>query len=170
MPTIEIVAINSTGINLNQADFEIAIIEENNLESHRGLFYDLLKKEKGVVIHIGNPEFKDDKEGGFFAGDIINWDFKPINKIVAVIDPSDIDYDSLISDQFEFKFEKEYKKDIIELMKLALESSPINKIYFLTDYQLGPVEATKESVSNIAEFWTMHDKNGLIFNRLYEIN
>ena len=38
MPTIEIASINSTGLGLNQADFDIAIIEENKLESHRGLF------------------------------------------------------------------------------------------------------------------------------------
>lgn len=71
MPTIEIASIKSTGLGLNQADFDVAIIEENKLESHRGLFYDLLRKQSGVIVHIGNPDFKDDKEGGFFAGQII---------------------------------------------------------------------------------------------------
>jgi len=46
MPTIEIASINSTGLRLNQADFDVAIIEENKLESHRGLFYDLLKSNQ----------------------------------------------------------------------------------------------------------------------------
>ena len=77
MPTIEIASINATELRLNQADFDIAIIEENKLESHRGLFYELLKKQSGVIVHIGNPDFKDDKEGGYFAGAIIDWDFQP---------------------------------------------------------------------------------------------
>ncbi len=170
MPTIEIASINSTRLNLNQVEFDVAIIEQNKLESHRGMFNDLLRNEQGTIIHIGNPDLKDDKEGGFFAGDLINWDFRPTNKIIAIVDPSDTDYDSLISQQFQFQFEEEFRKDIIKLLEFALESSPINKIYFLTDYQFGPVGATKESGNSIADFWTKHDKNGLIFNRLYEIN
>ena len=50
MPTIEIASINSTGLGLNQADFDVAIIEENKLESHRGLFYDLLRQQNGVIV------------------------------------------------------------------------------------------------------------------------
>ena len=64
MPTIEIASINSTG--LDQADFNVAIIEENKLESHRGLFYDLLREQNGAIVHIGNPDFKADKESGFY--------------------------------------------------------------------------------------------------------
>jgi hypothetical protein len=67
MPTIEIASLNSTGLGLDQADFDVAIIEENKLESHRGLFYDLLRQQNGVIVHIGNPDFKDDKEGVFFC-------------------------------------------------------------------------------------------------------
>lgn len=170
MPTIEITSINSTGLNLNQVEFDVAIIEQNKLESHRGMFYDLLRNEQGVIIHIGNPNLKDDKEGGFFAGDLINWDFRPTNEIIAIVEPSDPDYESLISQQFQFQFEEKFREDMIKLMELALESSPINKIYFLTDYQSGPVAATKESGNTITDFWTKHDINGLIFNRLYEIS
>ncbi len=77
MPTIEIASINSTRLGLNQADFDVAIIEEDKLESHRGLFYDLLRQQNGVIVHIGNPNFKDDKESGYFAGAIVEWDFEP---------------------------------------------------------------------------------------------
>ena len=45
MPTIEIASINSTGLNLKSEDFKVAIIEENKLVSHRGLFYDFLKTQ-----------------------------------------------------------------------------------------------------------------------------
>lgn len=65
MPTIEIVSLKSNGLEINQEDFNVAIIEENILESHRGLFYDLLSKQQGTIVHIGNPDYKYDKEGGF---------------------------------------------------------------------------------------------------------
>ncbi len=75
MPTIEIASTNSKGLDLRQADFHVAIIEENKLESHRGHFYDFLYHQQGTIIHIGNPEFADDKEGGYSAGNIINWNY-----------------------------------------------------------------------------------------------
>jgi hypothetical protein len=73
MPTIEIVSLGAEELGLDQNDFQLAIIEDNQMESDRGLFYDFLKQQKGIMIHVGNPEFKDDKEGGFFAGQIVNW-------------------------------------------------------------------------------------------------
>lgn len=53
MPTIEIASINSTGLRLGQADFNVAIIEDVELVNHRGLFYDLLRQKTGTIIHIG---------------------------------------------------------------------------------------------------------------------
>ena len=100
MPTIEIASINSTGLGLNQADFDVAIIEENKLESHRGLFYDLLRQQNGVIIHIGNPDFKDDKEGGYFAGAIVDWDFEPGDIIIPEFDENDPTYNSGANQQF----------------------------------------------------------------------
>lgn len=46
MPTIEIISIGADELGLKQTDFDIAIIEENKLISHRGLFNDFLKKTK----------------------------------------------------------------------------------------------------------------------------
>lgn len=77
MPTIEIVSVGASRLNLNQSNFEIALIEENKIESHRGLFYDWLIHQEGVIVHLGNPEFKEDKNGGFFAGELIDWSFEP---------------------------------------------------------------------------------------------
>lgn len=134
MPTIEIVSANSTGLDLTKADFDVAIIEENTAISHRGLFSENILQKNGTIIHIGNPDFKHDKEGGFFAGHLINWEFRPNNKIIAIVDPSEAEYDSLNSQQFQFQFNEEFRKDILKLMELALEGSPIKKIYFLTDY------------------------------------
>lgn len=72
MPTIEIASINSKRLGLNQADFDFAIIEEDKLESHRGLFDDLLRQQNGVILHIGNPDCKHDENAGYFAGAIVD--------------------------------------------------------------------------------------------------
>ena len=114
MPTIEIVSVKSNGLLLDQNDFKVAIIEENKLESHRGLFFNFLINQKGTIIHIGNPDFKDEKEEGYFAGKLVNWDF---------------DSDT------NFQFIEEYKEDLKKILLVAIEKSPVNQAYFLSDYQ-----------------------------------
>jgi hypothetical protein len=169
MPTIEIASINSTGLGLNQADFDVAIIEENKLESHRGLFYDLLRQQNGVIVHIGNPDFKDDKEGVFFAGQIIDWDFELTEIYLPEFDENDSTDNRGANQQFRFKFFNQYKTDIDNLLKIALDSSPIKKVCFLTDYQFGPENGKTEIIYTITDFWTQHDKEGLGLNTLYEM-
>ena len=169
MPTIEIVSINSTKIGLSQTDFDIAIIEENKLISHRSLFYDLLLEQNGVIIHIGNPDLKDDKEGGFYAGAIVDWDFEPGDIIIPEYDENDPTYNRGANQQFRFKFLKQFKSDIDKLLKIALDNSPIKKVYFLTDYQFGPENGKIEIIYTITDLWTQHDNEGLGLNTLYEI-
>jgi hypothetical protein len=77
MPMIEIVSIEADKLGLNQKDFDIAIIKENKLISHHGLFKDVLKKQNGLIVHVGNPNLKNDNDGEFFAGLIIDWDVEP---------------------------------------------------------------------------------------------
>lgn len=169
MPTIEIASINSTGLGLNQADFDVAIIEENKLESHRGLFYDLLRQQNGVIVHIGNPDFKDDKEGGFFAGQIIDWDFESREILFPKFDENNQTDNCGANQQFRFKFLEQYKTDVDKLLNIALDNSPIKKICFLTDYQFGPENGKTEIIYTIKEFWTQHDNEGLGLNILYEM-
>jgi len=169
MPTIEIASINSTGLHLKQADFDIAIIEEEKLESHRGLFYDFLKKQNGVIVHIGNPDYKHNKGGGFFAGQLIDWDFEPGDIFIPEVDSDDsTDYRGA-NQQFRFKFLDKYKTDIDKLIKIALDSSPIKKVYLLTDYQFGPEKGNIEIIYTIRDLWTRHDNEGLKLNTMYEL-
>lgn len=169
MPTIEIASINSTGLGLKQADFDVAIIEENKLESHRGLFYDLLRQQNGVIVHIGNPDYKDNKEGGYFAGAIVDWNFKPTEIFFPAFDENNPTEIQGASQQFKFKFLDQYKPDIDRLLKIALDNSPIKKTCFLTDYQFGPENGKTEIIYTITAFWTQHDKEGLDLNTLYEM-
>lgn len=169
MPTIEIASIDAIGLNLNPAEFDVATIEETKLESHRGLFYDLLIKQSGVMVHIGNPDFKNNKDGVFFAGEIINWDFEP-GDIVIPQTKSTYDKENLgANQQFGFQFLNEYKADIDRILKTALEKSPIKRICFLSDYQFGPEKANKEIIYTVSDFWNLHNNQGLVFNTLYEM-
>jgi len=169
MPTIEIASINSTELGLDQAKFDVAIIEENKLESHRGLFYDLLRQQNGVIIHIGNPDIKDDKEGGFFAGQVIDWDFEPTEIYLPEFDENDPTDNRGANQQFKFKFLEQFKPDIDKLLKVALDKSPVKKVCFLTDYQFGPEKEKIEIIYTIKDFWTRHDNEGLRLNTMYEI-
>lgn len=169
MPTIEIVSINSTELGLDQAEFDVTIIEENKLESHRGLFYDLLRQQNGVIIHIGNPDFKEDKEGGFFAGQVIDWDLEPTEIYLPEFDENDPTDNRGANQQFKFKFLEQFKPDIDKLLKVALDKSPVKKVCFLTDYQFGPEKERIEIIYTINDFWTRHDNEGLRLNAMYEI-
>jgi len=147
MPTIEIASINSLTLDLNQKNYSIAVIEENKLNSHRGLFYDLLQQQDGSIVHIGNPKFKDDVNGGFYyAGDIIDW-----------------------YDNNHFRFLDNYKDDIDKLLKISLLKSPVKKVLFLTDCQFGPEKESIDNILSIKNFWAKHDNEGLILNTMYEI-
>lgn len=169
MPTIEIVSIGAKSLNLDQGDFNVAIIEENELKSHRALFNEFLRKQQGVIAHIGNPNFKDDKEGGFWAEQIIDWSFEPRTIFIAQVDPNDPDADWGTNQQYRFQFLKQYIPDIDSLLKKALDNSPIKKVYFLTDYQFGPASANQEILYTIEKFWAQHDREGLTFNTMYEL-
>ena len=169
MPTIEIASINATGFDLNQDDFDVAIIEEKKLESHRGLFYDFLLKQKGTIIHIGNPEFKTDKDSGYFAGQIIDWEFEDPDfdkKRKGLKSNQDNSY---ANQDFKFQFRQEYKNDINRILEIAIDNSPDNKIYFLTDYQFGPEKENFKTVEDLRTFWENHDNGGLNWNTLYDL-
>jgi hypothetical protein len=169
MPTIEIISINSKKLGLNQADFEVAIIEENKLRSHRGLFDALLEKQEGVIIHIGNPDMKNNTDGGFFAGKIIDWNFEPSDLIMPQVDVNGPNDKWATNRQYLFKFLDKYKSDIDKLLKIAMNKSPIKKVCLLTDYQFGPEHEETKKINTINSFWIEHDTNGLTFNTMYEM-
>jgi len=169
MPTIEIASFNAKGFGLNQADFDIAIIEEDKLESHRGLFHEILIKQNGSIIHIGNPDMKTDKQGGFFAGEIIDWDFEPGDIIIPEFDENKSTINREANQQFKFKNLDQFKPEIDKLLKIALDNSPIKKVCFLTDYQFGPERGKTQIIITISDFWTQHDNDGLSINTMYEM-
>ena len=164
MPTIEIVSIGADKLGLKQTDFDIAIIEETKLISHRGLFYDFLQKQNGAIVHIGNPDLKNDKECGFIAGLIIDQDFEP-----GYIKIPDFDKGETGSNQnFRFKFLLDYQIEIAKIIKLGFLKSPTKELLFLTDYQFGPENASIKE-TKLKDFGVQHDNEGLEWNVLYKL-
>ena len=149
MPSIEIVSVNSKELELSQNEFDFAIIVENEkIHSHRSLFFDFLEKLNGTIIHIGNPEFKNNGYDYFFAGKIIDWN-------------SDTKKD--------FKFLPEYEESIFRLLKIAQEKSLEKNIFFVIDYQFSKIKTKNISNLNFETFLREYNIYGLNFNTLYQI-
>lgn len=164
MPTIEIVSLNSDKLPINQAEFDIAIIEEEKLKGHRGMFDSFLSDKKGIMLHLGNPSFKSDKDGGFFAGMIIDWEFESNDIAIPHFELEETG----ANQDFDFKFLLNYQIEVATLIEKAVNSSPNREAYFMTDYQFGSDEANFIEM-NYTEFWQLHDKVGLKWNTLYQI-
>jgi hypothetical protein len=170
MPTIEIASLCSNGLNLKQDDYEVAILEENRLQSHRKHFYDFLNEKDGTIVHIGNPEIKEDPKNIFFASEIIDWDFDPVEVVyLPIFGETEQIAGGGANQQMRFKFLNQFKSDIDRLLKTALDKSPIKKCYLLTDYYFGPEKENMEVIKTIRNFWNRHDMEGLVFNTMYEV-
>jgi hypothetical protein len=154
VPTLEIISFEAIALNINKNDFEFNIIEENLLKSHRKLFYNYLRKKKGIILHLGNPNQK-------------NEDFCFANHLLS---PNIITEDPLKKDKDEiyFQFNEKYKKDIELLLKIALKYSPIGKACILTDYQFSPESRKLINIKTLMGFWHEHDENALVYNTLYK--
>ena len=171
MPFIEIASINSSGLNLRQEDFDVAIIENHKHKNCRKLFDKFLNGEDGTIIHIGDPMLRNEKDNMFFASEIFDWEFEPV-EIIYFPEFEDDDFENCTGGENQhckFKFLDQYKKDIDSLLRAALSHSPIKKGYFLSDYQFGPSVPKTEIIKKISDLWKRHDKEGLMFNTLYQL-
>jgi hypothetical protein len=118
------------------------------------------------MVHIGNPDMKYDKEYGFFAGKIINWDFSTNKEIVI----PNIDDEKNGADQDEyFQFLDVFKNEIEQIIFKYIELSPNSTALFLTDYQFGSSKPMRKYI-NLSNFWKEYNEYGLRWNTLYRIN
>lgn len=170
MPTIEIASLYSKGLNLKQDDFEVTILEQRKLETQRRNFSEVLKKQNGTMVHIGNPEIRDDRSNIFYASELVDWDFDPVEVIhLPIFDEQDVHCSPGANQQKQFKFLDKFKTDIDRLLATALAKSPVRKCYLLTNYYFGPDQNRQEIVRTISSFWDRHDREGLVFNTMYEL-
>ena len=164
MPTIEIISLNAKAAFVKQEDYEFAIIEETTLASHRALFNQYISDRKGIILHLGNPEFKHESDGAFFASQLVNWDFEPRH-----IEIPNFDLGGTGANQSSaFQFESKYRPSLEALLKKSILASPDRLVLFYTDYQFGDGKASYKTTSEV-QFWADHDQHGLHWNRLYTI-
>ena len=71
MPTIEIVCVAQTE-PLDFSNLPFAIIAENKLSSHRGLFQSDFNKLQWCIYHLGNPDMRQENDYGFWAFALIS--------------------------------------------------------------------------------------------------
>jgi len=169
MPTIEIISIDADKLGLNQNDFNVAIIEQNRLIGHRGLFNEFLKTYNGVMIHIGNPEFKTEKENGFFAGMILDFDFVDSDYKNAKKRLKTNAKNHWANQEFKFKISVNFFNEVVRIIETAILFSPKQLAFFYTDFQFGPEIASIEKSITLDCFIDLHDSQGLKWNTLYII-
>jgi hypothetical protein len=169
MPTLEIASLKSVGLELKQDDFAVSILTNDKLQTHRRTFRRFLQKRKGSLIHVGNPEIKADSRNIFFAGNIIDWDFDPVEVLYLPIFGQRKGVKRAGANQLiRYKFLSQFKNDIDKLLHIALEKSPIKKCCIFTNYYFGPDKETTEVIKTIEDLWKRHDVEGLVFNTMYE--
>ncbi len=166
MPTIEIAIFEADVFEINQDDFEMAIIMDPILESHRALFIDEIEHHVGTILHLGNPEFKGD-DGWIWGNKLISTEEKEV--VIPVVDPNDPTDNWGANQQYGFQWENAFRQEIDRLLRMGIQHSRINKIGFLTDYQFGPEKGSKRIVYTIEEFWEIHDQEKLVLNTFYEM-
>lgn len=122
-----------------------------------------------MIIHIGNPDYKENKEANYAAGAVVDWSFELTEIIIPKYSENNLTCSNGANQKLRFKLLAQFKSDIDKLLKIALDHSPIGKSCFFTDYQFGPENVKTEICYTITEFWTHHKTDGLDFNILYEI-
>ena len=150
MPTIEIVCIAQTE-PLDFPGLPFAVLAENKLVSHRGLFQSDFDKLQGCIYHLGNPDLRDNNDFAFFAYELVN---------DAIQDNADEDF---------LKFDDEFVPHVKVMLSKLLAASPVGRITFSSDWQFGTEDVRKFAEISEQRFWQLHDACELRFNALYEL-
>jgi hypothetical protein len=68
------------------------------------------------------------------------------------------------------RFAKKYSRHVKDLTRLLLDSSPCEKVFFTTDWEVGPSQVTRGGDVGFREFWKKHDQGELRLNGCYMIS
>ncbi len=151
MPTIEVVCV-AQGEPLDVSSLPFAVLAENKLLSHRALFQsDFDKLQEGCIYHLGNPSLRGDKDGLF-------WAYELISEAIAEQDEEDC-----------LKFNDEFVLHVKKMLSLLLVASPVGQITFSSDWQFGTEDVQRFEAITEEKFWEMHDACNLRFNAFYKI-
>ena len=151
MPTIEIVCVAQTE-PLDLPDMPFALLAENKLVSHRGLFQSDFDKLQGCIYHLGNPDLRGNEDGFFWAYELVN------NSIGDETDEACL------------KFDDEFVPHVKAMLGRLLAASPVSKVTFSSDWQFGTKDVRRFAAMSEQQFWQLHDACKLRFNALYELS
>ena len=147
MPTIEIACIAQTE-PLDFSDLPFAVLAENDLVSHRGLFQSDFDELHGCIYHLGNPDWRGD-DYAFFAYELIS---------DSPEEPEDC-----------LKFNGEFVPHVKTMFRQLLAASPVGQITFSSDWQFGAENVRRFEAISEERFWEMHDACELRSNAFYKI-
>ncbi len=145
MPSIEILVEKPCQLpNISEENYRFAVKTSSPPFSHRNpaLWQQQFTNLSGMLVHVGEPRFKEQEDGWFFAYDIINTENCET-----------------------FRFKAEYVDDVVQLLESLLACSEDHRIHFTTDWQLAPKpKVTTEREMTMQQFLRKHDKEGIHFN------
>jgi hypothetical protein len=173
MPYIEITSLLSSGLNLNEKDFKVQILEIDAMNSERDTFMIKKTNDYGTVIRVGEPQDLnapqnfEDKNKSLLAYDLIDWDFEPVEIIYFPTIKEDLSMEVGANQKMKFKLLVQYKDDVDQILKSSIMKSPIQKSNFITYCAFGPKDLDIKYVESIEAFWHLHDTEGLYFNTIY---
>jgi hypothetical protein len=151
VPSIEIVCIDQ----VDPTDFDdlpFAVKSGTEIQSHRTprpLFATDFAGLKGCIYHLGNPGLK--LSGRlFFAWDLLTEEAR--------------------SDARFLEFSPDFTPAVHQLLNALIQSSPVERLLFTSDWQFGPRRPYRSPALTLEEFWSMHNSRRLRFNAAYPIH
>jgi hypothetical protein len=148
MPSVEILVEDPQSSHLDESNYTFALCISEPPESHRSpsLWQECFQRVGGRLYHLGEPRFKGQQSGWFYAYDLI---------------------DEVGCKTFRFK--AKYAEQVQSLVERLLEESNIHRVYFTSDWQLSENKPRQLRPLSIREFRNLL-KNGLSFNTWIPIN
>lgn len=158
MPTIELVSIGceSAPDFSGYATFK-AIAEVGRLKSHRGIFQEIFDKQRGAIVHLGNPSFDPGELRPWYADELMDWE-----KVDAIAPLGKKRITPCI-------FKKSVKPELKRLLSDLLNRSPVRKVIFSTDYQFTSHPAQEKGTVTLPQFTELLDHDTILFNTLFWI-
>ena len=168
MTFIAIASVNSSGLHLSQDNYNVAILEKSSFKMLNLSFKEV--EEDGAVIIFGNPDCRNNKSKMFYASEIFDSDFEPVEVIYFPhIEDCESGLSTCGNQQLKFKFQNKYLPDIEKILAAALEGSPVKRGYFWSDNPFGPHERNVEKRTPLKELLKQHHDDGLVYNTMYEL-
>jgi len=154
MPSIEIICVGQ----LDPVDFEdlpFAVESGTELKSHRipkPLFRRDFGALTGCIYHLGNPDLKTQRTGRiFFAYDLLS------------------DHSRSASRPRFLEFRPDVMPAVHGLLGSLIESSPVRRLLFTSDWQFGPGRPYRSPIVTLDEFWALHNSQRLRLNAAYPV-